>query len=242
MTPLTRGTLLGGRVAFAQPEAGFRSGIEPVLLAAAVPARPDQRVIEGGSGAGAGLLCLAARVAGVAGLGIEVDPDLAAIAQANADANGFSNLRFAEADATAPPAPGAGLFDHAFANPPYHRGGTPSPSAARERAKRGGPDALERWIAALAGRLAPRGTLTLIVAAAGLDACVPAFAAAACGSLVIFPLWPRAGRPAKLALVQGVLGGKGAARLLAGLTLHEADGAFTPAAQAVLRGGAALDL
>ena len=36
----TEGHLLGGRVRYAQPRAGFRSGIEPVLLASFVPARP----------------------------------------------------------------------------------------------------------------------------------------------------------------------------------------------------------
>ncbi|HLB98700.1 MAG TPA: SAM-dependent methyltransferase, partial [Acetobacteraceae bacterium] len=59
---LTEGHLLGGRVRYAQPREGFRSGIEPVMLAAAVPARTGERVLEAGSGAGAALLCLAARV------------------------------------------------------------------------------------------------------------------------------------------------------------------------------------
>ena len=52
---VTQGHLLGGRVRYAQPRSGFRSGIEPVLLAAAVPARPGERVLEAGSGAGAAL-------------------------------------------------------------------------------------------------------------------------------------------------------------------------------------------
>ena len=63
--PATDGHLLGGRVSYAQPREGFRSGIEPVLLAAAIPARPGEHVLEGGSGAGAALLCLAARVPGL---------------------------------------------------------------------------------------------------------------------------------------------------------------------------------
>ena len=57
----TEGTLLGGRVRYAQPARGYRTGIEPVLLAAAVPAVPGQAVLEAGTGAGAALLCLAAR-------------------------------------------------------------------------------------------------------------------------------------------------------------------------------------
>ena len=70
---VTAGSLLGGRVPYCQPAQGHRSGIEPVLLAASIPARAGARVLEGGSGAGAGLLCLAARVPDISGLGLEVD-------------------------------------------------------------------------------------------------------------------------------------------------------------------------
>ncbi len=95
---VTQGHLLGGRVRYAQPRSGFRSGIEPVLLAAAIPARPGERVLEAGSGAGAALLCLAARVAGISGLGVERDPALVEIAASNAAANGWGELAFLAAD------------------------------------------------------------------------------------------------------------------------------------------------
>ena len=41
----TEDALLGGRVVLRQPAAGYRAAIDPVLLAAAVPARggPDRR-------------------------------------------------------------------------------------------------------------------------------------------------------------------------------------------------------
>src|ERR1700712_4723911 len=89
---ITHGHLLDGRVRFAQRRTGFRTGIEPVLLAAAIPARAGQRVIEAGTGAGAALLCLAARVPGVSGLGVELDGEMAALARTNAAGNGFSTL------------------------------------------------------------------------------------------------------------------------------------------------------
>ena len=78
--------LLDGRVRHDQPAAGHRTGIEPVLLAASIPARAGARVLEGGAGSGAALLCLAHRVPGIIGLGLEIDPALAAIASANDDA------------------------------------------------------------------------------------------------------------------------------------------------------------
>src|SRR4029077_20101602 len=130
-----------------------------VLLAAAIPARSGERVLEGGSGAGAALLCLAARVAGLRGVGIERDPDLAALAAQNAAANGWSGLSFVATDVASLPALGA--FDHACANPPWHSlAGTPSPDPTRLAAKHAEADLLATWATALAGPLRPRGTLT----------------------------------------------------------------------------------
>jgi tRNA1(Val) A37 N6-methylase TrmN6 len=57
---------------------------------------------------------------------------------------------------------------------------------------------------------------------------------------LIFPLWPRVGQPAGRVLVQARKQIAAPARLAAGLVLHEADGRFTAAAEAVLRGGEAL--
>lgn len=236
----TEGTLLGGRVRYDQPAEGFRSGIEPVLLAAAVPAKPGEYVLEAGSGAGAGLLCLAARVPGIVGLGIEIDPAHAALAGTNAATNGFAGLDFRVADITQPTE--IGLFDHAFANPPYHAAsGTQSPQAGRARAKTAPGGLLALWIASLAQHLRPRGTLSLILPARAVPECLNALRASQCGSVSLFPLWPRAGREAKLVILRAVRHGHGAMRLLPGLELHEASG-FTKMAQDILRHGARLEI
>jgi tRNA1Val (adenine37-N6)-methyltransferase len=231
----TDGHLLDGRVRYAQPRHGFRSGIEPVLLAAAVPARENQRVLEAGSGAGATLLCLAARVPGLCGVGIEQDPALARLAGQNAAANGKVGLAFIAADIRSPPA--LGVFDHACANPPYHpAAGTPSPDASRRVAKQADNDLLTAWVAALAATLRPRGTLTCILPAAMLPQAAAAFAAAGCQPASVLPLWPKTGAAAKLVLLRGIKGGRMPFRLLAGLILHRPDGGFTVAVEAVLRG------
>jgi tRNA1(Val) A37 N6-methylase TrmN6 len=237
---ISGGTLLGGRVRHAQHRSGHRTGLEPVLLAAAVPARPGERVLEGGTGSGAALLCLAARVPGLGGVGIERDPALAALARDNAVANGFAGLAVLEGDIAA--VRPEGRFDHALANPPWHGAGTASPDAGREAAKRAAPDLFAVWAARLAVPLRQGGTLTLVVAAGGVPACLEGLRGAGCGSLALLPLWPKPGRAAKLVLLQGVKGGRGACRVLPGLVLHREDGGFTAAADAVLRDGAALPL
>lgn len=237
----THGHLLGGRVRYAQPRYGFRSGIEPVLLAAAVPARPGSRVLDGGSGAGAALLCLAARVPGAHGLGIEQDPVLVALAEQNAAANGLADVRFIAADIASLPA--LGEFDHAFANPPYHRNaGTPSPDASRRAAKLAGATLLTIWVAALSRPLRPRGKLTFILPAALLPEAVMAFTKAGCPPTGTLPLWAKPDRPAKLFLLRGIKGSRAPFRMLPGLVLHAPDGAFTAEADAILRGGGALGL
>jgi tRNA1(Val) A37 N6-methylase TrmN6 len=238
---LTEGYLLGGKVRYAQPRQGFRSGLEPVLLAAAIPARSGQRVLEGGSGAGATLLCLAARVSSIQGLGIEQDPAAVAAAQRNAMSNGWRNLEFRVGRLEEL----AGLhgFDHACANPPYHRGaGTPSPDPLRQAAKAAGPDTLIEWAKVLARSLRRRGTLTFVLPADVLPAAMAAFAAAGCPPTAALPFWPRRDEQAHLSLLRGVKESRAPFRLLAGKVLHTADGGFTEEAEAILRGGAALGL
>jgi tRNA1(Val) A37 N6-methylase TrmN6 len=240
MTAPTRpGSLLGGRVQHAQPSAGHRTGIEPVLLAASVPARAGERVLEGGTGSGAALLCLAARVPGICGVGVERDLALAELAADNIRANGFQGLSILAADLAAVRLDET--FDHAFANPPWHDpAGTASPDPGREAARRAVPGIFATWAQTLAAPLRRRGTLTLAVAAAAVPGCLAALSSAGCGSPEVLPLWPRAGLPAKLALVRGVRFGRAPFRLLPGLVLHEAGGAFTAEAEAILRGGAPL--
>ena len=240
----TNGFLLGGRVRYAQPRDGFRSGIEPVLLAACIPARSGQRVLEAGTGAGAALLCLMARVAGLSGVGVERDPAMAALARDNAAANGFDGMEIVTADIVRAAENGlAGGFDHAFANPPYHpAGGTPSGISARETAKRAHAGLFGVWATSLGTLLRPRGTLTLILPASALPACLLALDAANCPAATLLPLWPKADRQAKLVLLRGIRQGRGALKLLPGLVLHTAEGGFTPEAEAILRDGAGLPI
>ncbi len=232
------GSLLDGRVVYRQPKTGHRSGIEPVLLAASIPARTGAKVLEGGSGAGAALLCLATRVPGIQGLGIECDP--AALACAEANAQHLAGVRFHLADLIQ--TTWSERFDHAMANPPWHPPGTASPDLERELARRATESVFAEWARALAAPLRHRGSLTFVLPAAALSAGLAAMTAAGCGSPSLFPLWPRAGQAAKRMLLRTIKNGRGPGRILPGLVLHEADGRFTGAAQAILRDGQRLDL
>ncbi|MBU6298376.1 MAG: methyltransferase, partial [Alphaproteobacteria bacterium] len=56
------------------------------------------------------------------------------------------------------------------------------------------------------------------------------------------PLWPKAGMEAKRVIVQVRKGARRPLGFLPGLILHEADGRYTPKADAILRDGMGLPL
>lgn len=218
-----------------------------MLLAASVPAEAGEAVLEAGLGTGAAALALLARVPQARVVGIERDAELAEIARVNAALNAAEDrlvvLCGDLADRTTQrAAAGLGPFRHAMANPPFFRGGTAPPDPLRRTAAHEAAEVpLALWVSVLARRLLPRGTLSLILPPERLAEALAAYAACGVGSVVLFPLWPRAGQPARRMIVQGVKGGRAPLRLSPGVVLHEGDG-FTDEAQEVLREGAPLAL
>lgn len=230
-------TFLDGRVKVTQPETGFRSGLDAVMLAAAVPALAGQAALELGAGSGAASLCLAARVSGVTITGIERDEGLAALARDNAAANG-AGCRFVAADIFALPQDLKRDFDQVFANPPFHGEGQVSPDPVRAAALMD-DGRLSDWLKLGLQRTVSGGFFTTILRADRLN---QALAALPERGLCAFPLWPRQGEAPKRMIVQVRKGSNAPFALLPGLVLHQDDGAWTAAAEAVLRRGSALAL
>ena len=243
---LSRDAFLGGRVFLYQPRRGYRAGVDPVLLAASVPARAGQSVLELGCGAGAAILSLGARVPGLRLTGIEVQPGYADLARRNAAAN-TQEMEVVCADlADLPATLRQRQFDHVIANPPYFRAGAHvSADDPGRRLALGERTPLEDWLAVAARRLAPRGYLHLIHRSERLPDLL-AGCAGRLGSLEVLPLAARAGRAPELVILRARKGGRGAFRLHAPLILHEgahhlrdADSYQTEIAQ-VLRAAASL--
>lgn len=238
----THGTLLAGRLAFEQPATGYRAAIDPVLLAAAVrPARGA--AIELGAGSGAASLCLAWRCPALSIVALELAASPAALARRNIAANGLdARVEVVEADVERMPPGLAGRFDAVFMNPPYAPAGSssPSPRAAKRRAHVEGAGGLGSWIAAARRVLRARGRLAMIHRAERLPE-ILALLAPGFGDMEVVPLWPKPGEPARRVVVRARLGARGGAILSPGLVLHHPGGAYTEAAQAVLRDGASLD-
>jgi tRNA1(Val) A37 N6-methylase TrmN6 len=241
----TEDRLLGGRVRLKQPAAGYRVAIDPVFLASAVPAEPHQLVLDVGCGAGAAMLCLAARVAHSRVVGLEMQRDLVRLAGDNIILNGL------EARASVmigdllhpPPRLSPGAFDHVMANPPFNRrghGGSAAIAGKPTATIEGNAD-LADWVRFSLAMVRSKGTVTFIHRADRIDALLSQIAGRA-GEVVIFPLWPGEGKAASRILVRARKQVASPARLAAGLVLHEADGRPSAGADGVLREGRGLDL
>ena len=237
-------SLLGGRVYLEQPEDGYRVAIDSVFLAAAVPAAMGL-VLDVGAGVGAASLCYLARVPGARAMGLEVQPELAALAGRNAAKNDMADrATFHVGDLLDPPdAVKSGEFDHVMANPPYLPADRAdvSPDPAKAAANVEGTADLAAWLDFCLAMVRPKGSVTMIHRADRLDEVLGLLHGRA-GGIVVFPLWPREGQPAKRVLVRARKAVNTPLRLAPGLVLHREGGGYTRAAETVLRDAEALQL
>ena len=250
---VTSDTLLGGRVALQQPAAGYRVAIDPVLLAAAVPAAAGERALDVGCGVGAGALCLASRVTGLYVTGIEVDRSFAQLAKENAALNGLEDrIDVWVGDfGRPPPKLSPKSFDHVFANPPFFEESAHQQPADRGRAQATveGAVGLDAWLEFCARMVRPGGSITIIHRPERLAQILGSLSQARAGGVIVYPLWShnpfggaRTRKTANRIIVQATAEHGGPLRIARGLILHEADGTYAHTADTVLRGGGALPL
>ena len=236
--------LLGGMVKLQQPLDGYRSAIDAVFLAAAMDTRFGASIAEFGTGAGASSLCLALRTPEAEITGFDADQFLCDLAVRNAGLNGVSDrLHIEQRDVTLSADLPEGAFDQVMTNPPFYLAGagTKSSEPSREKSLRLDTDGLARWVRSIAKVLRHHGRATFIYSVERLELLIGELDTRF-GGLRLFPLWQRAGLPAKRILVQARKGSRTPTALLPGMVLHLPNGQFTAEAEAVLRRGATIDL
>ncbi len=245
----TEDAVLGGRLRLRQPRRGHRVGHDAILLAAATGGRAGERVADLGAGVGSAGLALAVRVPGLDVTLVEIDAGLADLAAGNARLNNVAErVRAVTCDvedlsALAAAGLGAGGIDRVLMNPPFNDEGRQnvSPDPGRRLAHVAGPGLLTRWVRSAAHLLKAQGVLTLIWRADALGEVLAALRADF-GAVAVMPVLPRAGAPAIRVLVRAVKGGSGAMRDYRGLVLNDGQARPSAAAEAVLRGGATLEM
>ena len=236
---VTHDRFLDGAVTVIQPARGYRAGMDAVLLAASLSAKPGESLAEAGCGAGAALLCAAHRLQGASFTGFERDPATAALAREGAAANGFAAVDIRNHDVSERLAALENDYDQSFANPPFFE-----PSAVRTPAE--GREAaylaetpLKAWILFLHHITKPGGRITLIHRAAALADLLELLNLRT-GEIEVLPIRPSPGAPAHRILTRARKGlRRGPVTLYDGLALHEtAGGPSTARASACLTGGA----
>ncbi len=234
---------LNGTVSVAQA-GGYRAGLDAILLAAGVRARPGARVLELGCGAGTALLCAARQNPDVHFTGLEKKADIAALAHDNVGLNEMeTQVDILTGDvANPPPELRLDSFNQVFFNPPFFD------DPASGRAPKPGKDSafiadnakLADWFSCALKRLKSRGYLTVIQRADRLDDIICALDGKA-GDIRILPLASHEGAAARRVLVRARKNIKSPLLMLPPLVLHRRGGGYTPEAEAIFLGHAAID-
>jgi len=161
---ITHDTLLRGRVKLLQPRHGFRSSLDPILLAAFVEP-PFGRFLDLGCATGALAFLLLDKDPAATGVGVEIQPRLAELAVRGRDANGFAD-RFdvLKTDVRSPGLLPARAFDLVATNPPFRPLGTGvlPPLSEKAMANHEVTLALSEWLDVAMGALASGGRLAAI--------------------------------------------------------------------------------
>lgn len=235
-----------------QPEGkGYRSGLDALLIAAALPSTSKGLVADLGSGVG---------VAGLAALNlnhnldavlVEKNENLVELAEQSIRLQSNSFLRnrctILNVDVTLAGEKRikAGLepdsIDHVIMNPPYNSvSDRPPIDPMRIEAFMMGEGGADAWFRTASSIIKPGGTLVTIYKTQNLGD-ILACTKGRFGGLEILPIHSRADEPAKRIVVRATRASRAPMALLPGFVVHEKDGSYTPSAQAIVEGRSHLE-
>lgn len=229
---------------------GHRAGMDAMILAGAVPSRFSGRLADFGAGAGAAGLAVAARCPEAKVVLVEQSPEMAHYARltlehpTNATLAARVALLVADVTLTGLARQAAGLaqdsFDFVIANPPFNAGADrASPDPLRRQARVMPANVFEHWLRSAAAVLRPGGSAAIIARPQSLAPLLGALAGRFGGARIV-PVHPYADAPAIRLVLRAVKGSRAPLSLLPAVVLHEAGGAFTARAEAIIDGRASL--
>lgn len=207
-------TLLRGRVTLLQPVRGFRSSLDPVLLAAFLQP-PFGRFIDIGCGTGALSFLLAAADEATTGIGVEIQPRLASLASAGLALNPFAaRVQVLHADvriAAGQPPLHRATFDLVATNPPFRvvSAGLPSPDPERAQANHEVSLTLDEWLDTAAALVKPTGRIAVVYPAERMDDLLAGLRKRHLRRWRLRLVRPRVDRPPSRVLVEARLGESG---------------------------------
>lgn len=222
-------TLLRGKVSVKQPKKGYRTAIDPVLLAAALAPSSTEHIVDLGCGVGTIGVCLQYFQPDLRLTGYEIQADLALLAAENLQGHNVNILNESIDNII------ENSFDVAAMNPPYYEEGSniKSPLESKAKAHSG---KLEDWFAHAARGLKKGGYLYGILPAIRFDDIQKHARKYQFGALQFYPLFPKVDKPAKRIIFQARKQKSGLTVLHSGLVLHTKERQYTDQAEAILSG------
>lgn len=246
---VTLDNFLDGKLRIYQPKVGYRAATDPVLLAAAIPAKSGQTVLELGCGVGTAIMCLSHRVPGLVLHGVELQKAYKNLAIRNVQENNLS-IDITCADIMDLPSNLREMsFDQVMANPPFYDSGahTNPQDGGKVTAHMERLTCLNDWIDVGLRRLKPRGYFTIIHRVERLADILASLKERA-GDIRVLPIAAREGRASGRVIVRARKASAGPLKLLPPLIMHsgshhENDGdSFTSLANDILREAAPISL
>ena len=230
---------LGGKVRLKQSDNTFKGTSDSVLIAAAVPAKLGETILDVGTGNGVISFCLNARINDLNFTGIDCQSAVLDLAKENA---GLNRVEFTPvlADITLIPSPIHGKqFHHVVTNPPFytepHRRKDPRQAIACHQSI-----SLTDWLKFCLRHVRAKGSLTLIHRTEALPEILSVLSGRI-GSLELFPISSKEGEPATRVIVRGRMNSHKPLRLYPPLIMHTRNGKRTEVAEQLLRNGMGID-
>ena len=118
MSLYTKDHLLDGKIVYFQPKLGYRSGIEPIILASQANNK-DKSILDLGSGCGPISLILAYRFSKAEIVGLENNKLHLELSQKSKEENKFNNVEFKYEDVCLLNKKYVNYFDLVLSNPPF---------------------------------------------------------------------------------------------------------------------------
>ena len=215
-----------------QKTAGFRFGMDAVLLSDFVRAEAQATVADFGTGTGILPLLMWGRGKGQRFEAFEIQREMADMARRSVALNGLSaRIRVHEASVEeAPSLLSSGSVDVIVCNPPYGMPGATlhNPGLSKDLARHQDPRGLKPWFTAAYRLLRGRGRMALIYPAPMMLSLMNDLSRGALIPKRFRMIYPRVDKPANLVLVEAVKDARPTLQPEPPLIVYEQDGTMTP--------------
>ncbi len=231
MSSHTNDTFFNGGITIRQERQGYRFSIDAVLLAGQVVPRPNDQIVDLGTGCGIIPLILAYRFPHIRVVGLEIQPALFESAQCNINENQLSDRirvvcgdlkKIKAADFSRP-------VDLVISNPPYRKSesGRVNPDRQRAIARHEIESALEDVVAAAFRILRTSGRFAIIYPAQRAAELIHTMRLTGIEPKKLRTVHSKSGGDAKLVIVEGQKGGGTGLIIAPPLIIYQDNDAYT---------------